>query len=183
MKATPLLATPPTVTTTFPVVALAGTGTTMLVADQVAGVATMPLKVTVLVPLVAPKLAPAIVTDVPTGPLVGLRVVTLGAGATAVTVNARPLLATPPTVTTTFPVVALAGTGTTMLVADQVPGVATMPVEGDGARPLGRAEVGARRSSPTSRPAALVGLRVVTLGAGATTVTVNARRCWRRRRR
>ena len=43
----------------------------MLVADQVVGVAVVPLKVTVLVPLVAPKLVPVIVTDVPTGPLVG----------------------------------------------------------------------------------------------------------------
>jgi hypothetical protein len=45
-----LLATPPTVTTTLPVVAPAGTGTTMLLADQVVGVAAVPLKVTVLVP-------------------------------------------------------------------------------------------------------------------------------------
>jgi len=52
VKATPLLATPPTVTTTFPVVAPLGTGTTMLVPDvlQLVGVADVPLKVTVLVP-------------------------------------------------------------------------------------------------------------------------------------
>ena len=51
-------------TTTLPVVAPAGTGTTMLVADQVVGVAVVPLNVTVLVPFVAPKLVPVIVTDV-----------------------------------------------------------------------------------------------------------------------
>jgi len=50
VKLTPLLATPPTVTTTFPVVAPAGTGVTMLVALQLVGVAAVPLNLTVLVP-------------------------------------------------------------------------------------------------------------------------------------
>jgi hypothetical protein len=50
VKGRPLLAIPPTVTTTFPVVAPAGTGTSMLVALQLAGVPTVPLNVTVLVP-------------------------------------------------------------------------------------------------------------------------------------
>jgi hypothetical protein len=59
---TPLLARPPTVTTTLPVVAPAGTGTTTLVADQLVGDAVVPLKVTRLVPCVAPKLVPVIVT-------------------------------------------------------------------------------------------------------------------------
>ena len=118
VKLTPLLATPPTVTTTFPVVAPAGTGTTMLVALQlVIVVAVVPLNVTVLVPCVAPKFVPVIVTDVPTAPDVGLRLVIVGV---ASTVKLDPLLATPPTVTTTFPVVAPAGTGTTMLVALQL---------------------------------------------------------------
>jgi len=49
-NATPLLAKPPTVTTTFPVVEPFGTGTTMLVAVQVLGVAATPLKVTELDP-------------------------------------------------------------------------------------------------------------------------------------
>ena len=66
-------------TTTLPVVAPVGTGTTRLVADQVVGVAAVPLNVTVLVPRVAPKLVPVIVTAVPTGPLVGDRLVRLGA--------------------------------------------------------------------------------------------------------
>lgn len=68
-----LLARPPTVTMTLPVVAAAGTGTAMLVALQLVGVPAVPLKVTVLVPCVAPKFVPAIVTDVPTGPDAGLR--------------------------------------------------------------------------------------------------------------
>src|SRR5208282_831369 len=92
MKATPLLAPPPTVTATLPLVAPAGTGTTMLVALQLVGVAVVPLKVTV--PWVAPKLVPAMVTEVPTAPEVGLRLEMLGVGRT---VKALPLLATPPT--------------------------------------------------------------------------------------
>src|SRR4051812_14068931 len=121
-----LLARPPTVTTTLPVVAPVGTGTTTLVADQLVGVAVVPLKVTVLVPFVAPKPVPAIVTAVPTTPLVGDRLVIVG-GTT--TVNGTPALASVPTVTTTWPVVAPAGTGTTMLVADQLVGVAAVPLK------------------------------------------------------
>ena len=68
VKATPLLATPPTVTTTLPVVAPLGTGTVMLVALQLVGVPAVPLNFTVLVACVAPKLVPVIVTEVPTGP-------------------------------------------------------------------------------------------------------------------
>jgi hypothetical protein len=125
VKLTPLLATPPTVTTTLPVVAPVGTGVTMLVADQLVGVAVVPLNFTVLVPCVAPKFVPVIVTDVPTGPLVGDRVVMLGA---TVTVKLTPLLARLFTVTTTLPVAAPAGTGATMLVADQLVGVAVVPI-------------------------------------------------------
>ena len=97
----------------------------MLVADQLVGVAAVPLNLTVLVPCVAPKLVPVIVTAVPTGPLVGVRLVSVGA---TVTVYVSALLARPPTVTTTLPVVAPAGTGTTMLVADQLVGVAAVPL-------------------------------------------------------
>jgi hypothetical protein len=125
VKAAPLLASPPTVTMTLPVVAPDGTGTTMLVADQLVGVAAVPLKVTVLLPCVAPKPLPAIVTAAATGPLVGERLVIVGA---TVTVNDRPLLASAPTVTMTLPVVAPDGTGATMLVADQLVGVAVVPL-------------------------------------------------------
>ena len=79
VKGTPLLATPPTVTTTFPVVAPDGTGATIDVALQLVGVAAVPLKRTVLVPCVEPKLEPLIVTEVPTGPEVGERLVMAGA--------------------------------------------------------------------------------------------------------
>jgi len=78
VKAVPLLAKPPTVTTTGPVVAPLGTVATMLVALQLEGTAATPLNVTVLVPCVAPKFAPAMVTEAPTGPDVGLKEVMLG---------------------------------------------------------------------------------------------------------
>jgi hypothetical protein len=79
VKFTPLLLTPPTVTTTFPLVAPLGTVATMLVPLQLVAVAFVPLKLTVLVPCVPPKLLPAIVTDVPTTPAPGLTLVILGA--------------------------------------------------------------------------------------------------------
>src|SRR6266481_10127201 len=77
-KDTPLLATPPTVTTALPVVAPVGTGTVMLVALHAAGVPGVPLNVTVLVPWLAPKFVPVIVTEVPTAPEVGFRFVMEG---------------------------------------------------------------------------------------------------------
>src|SRR5580692_3186953 len=70
-NAAPGLATSPTVTTTLPVVAPAGTRTTSAVADHIIGVPVVPLNLTVLVPWVAAKLVPAMVTIVPTGALVG----------------------------------------------------------------------------------------------------------------
>ena len=51
----------------------------MLVALQLAGVATVPLNVIVLLPCADPKFAPVIVTDVSAGPELGLRLVMLGA--------------------------------------------------------------------------------------------------------
>jgi hypothetical protein len=58
----PLLATPPTITTTFPDVAPFGTGTSISLAFQFTGVPAVPLNVTELVPSVVPKFAPAMVT-------------------------------------------------------------------------------------------------------------------------
>src|SRR5580765_5520580 len=98
----------------------------MLVFAHVVGVAVVPLNVMVLVPFVAPKFVPVTVTDVPTGPLFGDSVVNVGG---TFTVKLRPLLASPPTVTTTLPVVAPLGTGTTMLVADQLVGVSAVPLK------------------------------------------------------
>ena len=126
VNAAPLLASPDVVTTTFPVVAPFGTGVMMLVELQLVGTATIPLKVTMLEPCVAPKLVPVIVTEVPIDPEVGDRLVMLGAG--VVTVKLTPVLDAPPTVTTTFPVVAPFGTGAMMLVAVQLVGIAVIPL-------------------------------------------------------
>ena len=88
----PLLLAPPTVTTTFPVLAPAGTGVTICVALQLVGVARVPLKLTVLDPCVAPKFVPVIVTEAPSAPEVGDKLVMFGA---ASTVKLTPLLFTP----------------------------------------------------------------------------------------
>ena len=122
-NAAPTLLNPPTLTTTFPFVAPLGTGTTMLVSLQLVGVADVPLNVTVLEPWVASNPVPAIVTEVPARPLRGDRLVILGT-----TEKLTALLATPATVTTTLPVVAAVGTGTTMLVGLQLVGVAAAPL-------------------------------------------------------
>jgi hypothetical protein len=100
----------------------------MLVSLQLVGVAiatfpTDPTNATVLVPCIAPKFVPEIVTEAPTVPKFGLTLVIIG----PMTVKTTPLLATPPTVTTTLPVVAPAGTDTTMAVALQLVGVAGPP--------------------------------------------------------
>lgn len=124
MKFTPLLATAFTATTTLPVVAPVGTGTTMLVGPQLLGVEVVPLNFTVLVPCVDPKFIPVIVTDAPTAPELIERVVMLG-----VSVNVTPLLDRLLTVTTTEPVVAPLGTGATMLVVLQLVGVAVVPLK------------------------------------------------------
>src|SRR5258708_26657087 len=110
MKLARLLAIPPTVRTTWRVVAPLGTATAMLVAFQFAGVVLVPLNVTVLVPCVELKFVPVMVTAVPPVPGVGLSAVMFGAG--VLTVKLAPLLAIPPTVTTTLPVVAPLGTVT-----------------------------------------------------------------------
>ena len=77
-KFTPLLALPPTVTITLPVVALEGTGATMVVGLQLVGVAGVPLNVTVLVPCEDPKFVPVIVTAAPTAPEFGDRLAMVG---------------------------------------------------------------------------------------------------------
>ena len=74
----PLLATLPTVTTTFPVVAPVGTVVVITVSDQLVTVAVVPLKVTV--PVVVPKPVPVIVTVAPGAPDVGKRDVIVGVG-------------------------------------------------------------------------------------------------------
>ena len=64
----------------------------MLVALQLVGVADVPLNLTVLLPWDAPKFAPVMVTDVPTNPDVGFRLLMLGAGPALFTVTGTPAL-------------------------------------------------------------------------------------------
>jgi hypothetical protein len=115
VKAAVLLATPPTVTITgsLPATPFPVATATIDVLLQLVIVATYPLNVTVLVPCVAPKFVPVIVTGLPTAAEVGDKLLMMGY-AEGVTVNATPLLATPATVTTTLPVVAPAGTTATI---------------------------------------------------------------------
>ena len=68
--------------------------------------AVVPLKVTL--PVWLPKLDPSMVTLVPTSPELGSSREMTGAG--VVTVKVTPALGSPSTVTTTNPVVAVAGT-------------------------------------------------------------------------
>jgi hypothetical protein len=126
LKFTGLLCWPPTATTTFPVVAVKGTETSMLVLLQFVTVARVSLKVTALVPCVPPKLVPVIVRGVPPGPDVVDRLEMLGVG---VTVNGNALLAILEAVTITFPVVAPFGTDTLIIVALQYAGVALISLK------------------------------------------------------
>jgi hypothetical protein len=126
VNAAPALDTPLAVTTTLPVVAPAGTETAIDSALQPVGVAAVPLNVTTLVPWVAPKFAPVIVTGTPTAAEDGDKPVMLGVGST---VNAAPALGKLFTATTTLPVVAPTGTVTAIDVALQLVGVAAMPLK------------------------------------------------------
>jgi hypothetical protein len=122
VNATPLLAGPPFVMTTSPVVAPAGTEVTIDELLQVFTAASVPLNVTR--PRVVPKLVPVILTMVLTAPEVGDKLVIVGAR----TVNTSPLLADPPFVTTTLPVVAPTGTEVVIDVLLQLFTVAIVPL-------------------------------------------------------
>jgi hypothetical protein len=78
VNTTPGLVPAAVVTVMGPVVAPVGTATMMAVLLQLVGVASVPLKLTVLLPWVAPKLIPLMVTDVPTGPELGDKPLTSG---------------------------------------------------------------------------------------------------------
>src|SRR5258705_5105338 len=80
----------------------------MVVLELTVKVAFTPLNATAVAPV---KFVPVIVTLVPTGPLVGVKLVIVGGCGGVVTVNALALVAVPPgVVTVTGPVVAPAGT-------------------------------------------------------------------------
>jgi uncharacterized protein GlcG (DUF336 family) len=102
-----LVAVPPGVVTAIkPLDAPEGTVAESAVSETTVNAALVPPKVTLVVPV---KFAPAIVTFVPTVPLVGAKDEIVGAG--GVTVNAVALVAVPPgAVTAIVPLVALLGT-------------------------------------------------------------------------
>jgi hypothetical protein len=125
VKVTLLLLIPPAWTTSGPVVAPAGTGTTMLPSLQLNGVAALPLKVTLPLPCGMPKPEPLIVICVFTTPLAGKTLLIEGGGITVKLVE----LDANPCVTITGPVVAAEGTGTTICVLFQLEGVAFVPLK------------------------------------------------------
>jgi hypothetical protein len=128
VKIGPTPVTPPTVTSTLPVVAAPGTWTTILALLQLVGVPNAPLKLTVLVPCVLPKPDPLTVTDVPTSPDDGEVLVTLSVG--EVTVNSMPLVGCSDwdAVSTMLPVVAPGGTTAHTVVLFHVVAVANDPL-------------------------------------------------------
>lgn len=125
VKFKPLLLVLETVTTRLPVVAPDGTTATMFDAPQVDTPATVPLKLTVLLPWVAPNPVPLIEIDAPTGPEFELDPVTISG-----TVKLTPLLVRfEPFATVTLPVEAPAGTLAVMFVSLHVPIVALTPLK------------------------------------------------------
>ena len=125
MKDTPSLGVPPTVTTTLPVAAPAGTVTVIEVSLQLVGVAPAPLKVHGAGPLGRAEARPRDLNRRPfRAPKTRLNPPTTG-----LTLNVIALLAVPSTVTTTLPVVAFAGTATVIEVSLQLVGVALAPLK------------------------------------------------------
>src|SRR5438067_1500104 len=125
VKALLLVAVPSgVVTLTGPVVAPAGTAAEICVAEFTVKVALVPLNFTEVAPV---KFVPVIVTLVPTGPLIGAKLVMFGG---FVTVKELLLVAVPSgVVTLTGPVVAPAGTVAEICVDELTVKVALVPLK------------------------------------------------------
>jgi len=122
---------PPTVTPIGPVAAPTGTVTVKVVVvaetTVAVGFVAPPVNVTMLADGVALKFVPVIVTVVPTGPLVGVKLVIVGGGGS--TLKLLPLVPVKPfTVTVIGPVVAPAGTLVVSDVAVAAVTVAAVPL-------------------------------------------------------
>ena len=117
----------PTVTEIGPVVAPEGTVVSIVVVVDVITVAAVPLNFTVLSAGVRLKFVPVIVTEVPKGPIVGLKPVTVGAGNPTVKSVAL-VLVNPPTVMEIGPVVVPVATVAVMLVGVAAVTVAKVPL-------------------------------------------------------
>jgi hypothetical protein len=165
-----LLADPSTVTTTGPVVAVAGTSAEICVLLQLLMVvAFTPLKLTVLLPCGDPKFVPLIVTVEPTAPLLGLRLLTDGAVTTYVNRSAELVALVPPavvTVTSTVPALLPGGETAVMLVAEfTVTLVAAVPPKATVVAPAMKlVPVIPTEVPPNAEP--LVTVRPLTVGTG-----------------
>ena len=104
MKLAALATVPPAVVTVSgPLVAAAGTVAVIWVAESTLKVAAAPLKVTALAPL---KLLPVTITEAPTAPVAGVKLVMMGEGTGGASgVSATSCVVVPPAVMTTPPTV------------------------------------------------------------------------------
>ena len=149
------------VTAMAPLVAPAGTLAVIWLAELTTYVALLPLKVTELAPV---KFVPVIVTEAPTAPLVGEKLVIVGP---RITVNVAALVAVPAGVVTAMaPLVAPAGTVAVIWLAESTTYVALLPLKVTELAPVKLVPV-IVTEAPT---APLVGEKLVIVGA---TITVN----------
>src|SRR5439155_1105092 len=119
------------VTLIGPLVAPDGTVAVIAVAEFTVKLALVPLNRTAVAPL---KLVPLIVTLVPTGPLVGVKLVMVGG---LMTVKLLPLLAVPPAVVTLIgPLVAADGTVAVIVVAEFTVKLALVPLNRTAVAPV-----------------------------------------------
>src|SRR5947208_4679450 len=119
------------VTLIGPLVAPAGTVAVIAVAELTVKLALVPLNSTALAPV---KLVPLIVTLVPTGPLAGVKLVTVGG---LMTVKLLALLAVPSGVVTPIgPLVAPAGTVAVIVVAEPTVKLALVPLNSTALAPV-----------------------------------------------
>jgi hypothetical protein len=159
VKLDELVTVPPGVVTLIvPVVAPVGTVVAIDVAVTVPRVAAVPLNFTLVAPV---RFVPVMVTAIPTPALVGVKLVTVGAGTT---VKLDELVTVPPGVVTLIvPVVAPVGTVVAIDVAVTVPRVAVVPLNFTLVAPVRFVPVMVT-ASPTP---ALVGVKLVIVGAAA----------------
>jgi len=158
LKLALLVEVPPGVVTPIgPVVAPAGTVAVICVPEFTVKTALAPLKVTAVAPV---KLVPVIVTTVPAGPPVGVKLVMAGAG--VVTVKLVLLVAVPPRVVTRIgPVVAPAGTSARIEVAESTMKAALTVLKATAVAPVKLVPV-----IVTTVPAGpLAGVKLVMVGA------------------
>src|SRR5262245_33554519 len=124
VKLVPLVAIPPGVVTEMgPVVAPVGTAAVICVAESTVKLAFVPLNLTELAPV---RFVPVMTTLVPTGPLVGVKLLIVGE---PITVKLLALVAVPPGVVTEIgPVVAPVGTVAVICVAESTVKLAFVPL-------------------------------------------------------